>query len=94
MPVRSRKKKKSTQGTLEYVLDDLLELKAEVDPKKAKSLKTYLLSQKDDNVSLSLVEGFRLNGQLVLIEKGETKLRRLVFFNPQKGSFQIKDIPA
>jgi len=92
--VRTRKNKKSSHRTLEYVIDDLLELKAEVDPKRAKSLKRYLLSQKDDNFSVSLVEGFRLNGHLVLIEKGESKLKRLVFFNPQKGSFQIKDIPT
>lgn len=94
MPVRTRKKKKPAERALEYVLDDLLELKAEVDPQKAKRLKNYLFSQKEDNVSLALVEGFRLNGHLVVIEKGESKLRRLVFFDPKKGSFQIKDIPS
>lgn len=79
----------------EYVLDDFLELKAGMDPRRTKLLKAYLLSQGRKNLALRSVEGFRLNGHLVLIEREEChRLKRVVFFNPDKGSFRIKEIPS
>ena len=57
------------QQEFEYVLNDFLELKADVDPKRAEALKSYLLSNGKGRLTLSAVEGFRLNGHLVLIEK-------------------------
>ncbi|GEM_PF-3334065 len=91
----TRHPKKEREDSFGYVLSDFLEVKAEVDPKKSKSLKAYLLSRGERDLTLSPVEGFRLNGHLVVIEK-ETKdePHRVVFFNPDKGSFRIKEIPA
>lgn len=77
------------------MLSDFLEIKAEINPKRAEALKSYLLNMKERNLNLSPVEGFRLNGHLVLIEKENTgELNRLVFFNPDKGSIRIKQIAA
>ena len=86
--------KSSKKGfeSFEYVLNDFLEIKAEVNPKRAEALKNYLLSMKERNLSLSPVEGFRLNGHLIVIEK-RTLPAKLVFFNPDKGSIRIKQIP-
>lgn len=89
-----KNRKEESFDSFEYVLNDFLEIKAEINPKRAEALKNYLLSMKDRNLSLSLVEGFRLNGHLVLIEKeNASTLERLVFFNPDKGLIQIKQIP-
>lgn len=96
MKLKARSQKE--EGDFEsfgYVLEDFLEVKAGACPKKAKSLKTYLLSRGEKDLTLSAVEGFRLNGHLVVIEKERADApHRLVFFNPDKGSFRIKEIPA
>jgi hypothetical protein len=87
--------RKNDPGSFSYVLNDFLELRAGADPKKARSLKTYLLSLGEEDLTLSPVEGFRLNGHLVLIEKEKIHTpHHLVFFNPDKGSFRIKEIPS
>ena len=81
--------------SFEYVLEDYLELKAEVGPRKAGPLKAHFLSRGEQNLTLRPVEGFRFNGHLVLIEKKSTRrLTRLVLFDPQKGSLRVRDIPA
>jgi hypothetical protein len=46
------KKEEKDFDSFGYVLDDFLELKAEVDPKKAKSLKAYLLSLGEKDLTL------------------------------------------
>lgn len=93
MTTRCKKEKKDFDS-FGYVLNDFLEVKAQVDPKKARSLKTYLLSRGERDLTLSPVEGFRLNSHLVVIEKDvAAELHRLVFFNPDKGSIRIKEIP-
>jgi len=92
MATRSKSTKKDFES-FEYVLNVFLELKAEVNLERAGPLKSYLFSQKGRNAALSSVVGFRLNGHLVLIEKENAGLlRRLIFFNPGKGTFRIKDI--
>ena len=61
---------------------------------KAKSLKTYLLSKGEKDPTLVAVEGFRINGELVLIDKKPlSEPCRIVFFNPEKGSFRVKELP-
>lgn len=81
--------------SFEYVLEDYLELKAEAGPQKARSLKAYLLSRGERNLTLRPVEGFRFNGHLVVIEKGSArKVTRLVLFDPEKGSIRVKEIAA
>ena len=90
-----RRKNDESFDSFEYVLNDFLEIKAQTDPRKAEALRNYLLSMKERNLSLTPVEGFRLNGHLVLIEKENAgTLNRLVFFNPDKGSIRIKQIPS
>jgi len=88
-------KDEQARRSFEYVLEDYLELKAEVGPRKAGPLKAYLLSRGEQNLTLRPVEGFRFNGHLVLIEKKNTRrLTRLVLFDPEKGSLRVRNIPA
>ena len=89
------RRNKSDSESFGYVLNDFLELRAGTDPKKVKSLKTYLLSLGEKDLTLSPVEGFRLNSHLVLIEKEIVHTpHHLVFFNPDRGSFRIREIPS
>lgn len=88
-------KQQERRSSFEYVLHDFLELEAEVGPRKADALKSFLLSQGNQNLTLRPVEGFRFNGHLVLIEKKSTRrLTRLVLFDPRKGSLRVRVIQS
>lgn len=92
MTTRSKSSKRDFES-FEYVLNDFLELEAGVDPRRAEPLRSYLFSEGEGNFTLSPIEGFRLNGYLILIDKDSPgDPRRLIFFNPDKGSFRVKEI--
>ena len=92
---KDSKVKKKRFDSFEYVFHDFLEMKAEVDPAKAESLKTYLLSAGNKPPVIVTVRGFRADGELVLFEKEPgQEPRRIVFFNPEKGSFRVKELPS
>ena len=90
MTVKPCAERKSLR-TLEYVLHDFLEVKASLDPEKAKPLKKFLFSQSLDGETLSTLEGFSLAKQLVLFEQSDPEsFQNLIFLNPEDGAIQIK----
>ena len=92
---KNGKSKRKAFNSFEYIFHDFLEMKAEVNPQRAESLKTYLLSKGEKEPRLVAVDGFRINGEVVLIDKEPLNPpRRIVFFNPAKGSFRVKEIPS
>ena len=92
---KNGKSKRRVFDSFEYVFNDFLELKAEVNPERAQSLKAFLLAKGEKDLTLAAVDGFRINGELVLIDKEPlNRPRRIVFFNPAKGSFRVKKIPS
>ncbi len=79
--------------TLEYVLDDFLELKVRLDTKKTAAVKQFLLSQPWNGHPLSSVEGFLLDKHLVVFHEGDPRaVNRLIFLNPGDGRIRVKSV--
>ena len=77
----------------QYVLQDFLELKASLNGKKASPIKKFLFSQEPHDWHLSPVEGFCLDGQLILFQSGDPKsFKHLVFLNPDRGEIRVKNL--
>lgn len=75
----------------EYVLEDYLEVKADLERHQTKPLKEFLLSQRRQGFVLSGVEGFCLHPQLVLIgSKNPASFEHLVFLNPHSGMIRVR----
>lgn len=78
-------------GDFEYVLQDFLELKACLGGKKTAPIKKFLFSQEPRNWSLSPVEGFCLDGHLILFQSGDpNSFKHLVFLHPDRGEIRVK----
>lgn len=85
------KNRKRDLETLEYVLDDFLELKVCLDAGKTEAVKQLLFSQPLNGHQVSSIEGFLLGHQLVVFHKGDPgTLNQLIFLRPEDGKMRVK----
>ncbi len=83
----------SDRKSFEYTLADYLEMKASLDPGKAKTLKAFFHQQKLQGFNLSPIEGFFLDQHLVLFHPGSSNpFKHLVFLNTLNGNIHAKKL--
>lgn len=76
---------------IQYVVEDLLALRASVEGKKTKPLMDFLLSQETNGERVSLVEGFFVGQELILIEKKNPQnFKHLICIQPKSGTVRIR----
>ena len=77
--------------SLEYVLEDFLELKASLSTRRTAEIKNFLCSERAGGVVLALVEGLRLGKHLVVVEAHNSKgVEDVIFVKPGNGQIQIR----
>lgn len=80
---------------LEYVLQDFLELKADLDTSRTRPFKRFLFSLPLNGCLVKPIEGFILADHLVVLdERSPEAIGRLIFLSPGKGTFQVKHLGA
>lgn len=90
MSTRTLQKRK-TNESLEYVLEDYLEVKASLSPGQSVPLKKFLLAEPPQGSSVLGLEGFRLDEQLVLIDHCDPhQFKNLVFLTPGDGKIRVR----
>jgi len=79
--------------TLEYVLEDFLEMKASLNQEKTAALKQFLFSHPVNGHAVSSVEGVVLANHLVVIDEGDPgAIDHLIFLNPGDGRIRVKPL--
>lgn len=78
---------------LDYVLQDFLELKADLDTNRTRPFKKFLFSLPLNGCLVKPIEGFILADYLVVLAKRNPEaIGRLIFLNPGNGNFQVKHL--
>ena len=79
--------------TLEYVLEDFLEIKTSLAGERMAALKQFLFSQPLNGHQVLSVEGFLLANQLVVVNEGNPHgIEHLVFLSPESGRIRVNHV--
>lgn len=78
---------------LDYVLQDFLEVKTGLGVKGTEAFKKFVFSLPLDGCVVASVEGFLLSDYLVVLDRrNPSTIDRLIFLNPENGSFRVKQL--
>ena len=80
--------------TLEYIVEDFLEMKGCVNEERSSALRHYLLSQQRGVCHVTSVEGFYWGRHLVLLDKIDPRyFDHLICVTPGNGRIQVRVLP-
>ena len=78
---------------LKDVLEDFLEIRAFLSGRTSRPIKEFLFSRPLRRYEIHPLEGFSLDGNLVLLENGgPDPVENLVFLRPREGAIQVSRI--